>query len=318
MAELQKYPLWDSKKLADEGFGLVKDYVFYKAIDWLKPPEEERKTKAWKIIGEALDSTQEFQRQGYITKLNSVFPKLAIWNRYSEGASKIEKLYTVQIHGAELPVYITEKGDEKPKEDSIRENIKKARDVKESPYNDKGSMIRYYNDNFSNKAATKYSRGDFDKIEDQAEFRKWFVRDDTWLIQQYGDRLHEDEMDVDLDGISYHVKVYSKPSRLMNWFYWAAADKIYDFVDGPFDVIQDRIEAELGTDARQLLLKNEYKAITGLIRSLFSTRSPELNYDCTEPYVIADGAADGYDDDKKLSDGAADGHKEDEELKKAA
>lgn len=304
MAELKKYPFFDSKKLGEEGFALVKDYAIYKAIDWLKPAEDKRKTKAWKIFGEALDSTQEFHKQGYITKLNSVAPKVAIWKRYSEGASNIDKLYTVHIHGAELPVYITEKGDEKPTEDTIKENIKKARDTKKSTFNKKSEIISFYNGNFSNQAAKKYSRGDFDKIEDQAEFRKWFVRDDTWLIQQYGKRVHEEETSVNLDGMNYDVRVYTKPGKFMNWLYWAIGDKVYDFVDAPFDIIQERIEGELGKDARQILLKNEYRAITGLMRALFSTKSPELNYDCTEPYLMDDGAADDYGKDEELKKAA--------------
>lgn len=289
MAELEQFPLVDFEKL-DKVPSIVGNYVAAEGLgyigDAMEPEKGQKETLPHSLLRGAINSTAQMNRQKYITGINDVAPGLAVQKRFSEGASKIEKLYCVEYDGFDVPVYMTEKEDIAPNDDVLTKNVKSIKDNLRSAYDEKGMIIELYNDNFGNKAASKYTRGDVDKIEDVLEFRNWFIRDDTWLMQQYGDRIHDDEKTIEVDGESFYVKVYARPSTLQTWMYWAVGDKIYDFIDAGFDPVQEEIEKYLSPDARQLMLKEEYKVITSVIRSVFSSRSPELRYDLRKEVLV--------------------------------
>jgi hypothetical protein len=281
MTDLPKYPFIDRTQFNKDALGMLKNYIIYKAINRLKPEEDKRKTRFYDIFGSLLDTTQTFHRQNFLEKCQRIFPKITTWYNFSEGASNVQELYTTVIDGAEFPVYLRGPKDTIPTDETLNQNIKIARDTKKSFYNERNAVLDLYDHEFSNIAAEKYSRCDFKNIEDPHEFRKWFVRDDTWLIQQYGERAVSDEKEIELEGKSYHVNVYKRPNKFRTWLYWAIGDKIYDIVDAPFDPLQKRIETNMPADARQLMLKTEYKVITNLIRSLFVRKKPQLQYDAT-------------------------------------
>jgi hypothetical protein len=286
MEGLKKYPLLDGTEFAKDGLGMVFDYALYKLINAVKPSEQSRTTKKKKVFGALLDNIEIAYRQNFREKYQRVTPKIAAWSRYADGASTVEDLYTVELHGAELPVYIMSEKDTEPTDDTLAENIKTVRDTKTSPYNERDQIIPYYYGRFSDIAAEKYTREDLNNIEDPHEFRKWLVRDDTWKIQQWGKRDPSKEKVIMVDGVPYQTKVYTRPGKLRSWLYWAVGDKIYDAIDAPYDPLQKRVEKGMTPDARQILLKQEYKAITTAIRAFFSIfftgRTPQLQYDLTD------------------------------------
>jgi hypothetical protein len=290
---LPQYPFVDAKEFRKDFWGLLKDYAIYNVIDAVKPSYKTReRSKGMNALGRLLDSQELMYEQSFFEKKNRIFPKLAAWNRFSKGASKIDRLYTVEMYGIEMPVFMSKKGDEDPTDEILTENIRSAKRDKESVFNQKKMILNLYDDKFSDVAAEKYSRSDMSKREDPYEFRNYFIRDDSWLIQQYGKRDEKREKEIDVDGERYQIKVYMKPSRWRNWLYWAIGDKIYDIIDAPFDPIQKRAEKNMTPDARQIMLREEYKVITSLIRALMRSRSPQLDYEARG--VFKYGAADDY------------------------
>jgi hypothetical protein len=277
MAE-KKYPFIDFSQIGHLP-GMLYDYGAYKLIEKYNPKQSERKTKVSKTIGGSLDLYGSIRKSNFVAKFPRVTPKVAVWKDFSDGASKLDRLYTVEIHGAEMPVYMAERKDPEPTDEMLEENIKFARDKKESQYNATEKTVPFYDEDWTRAATNKYTDQDFELLEDKKEFRKWLVRDDTTLWRQFGKLDKEKELQV--DNAKYNVKVYKKPGRFITWLYWAAGDQMYNAIDTLYNPLQKWL-LKGPKDLVQYLLKLEYKAISGARRTLFSRQYPQLAYDLTE------------------------------------
>ena len=274
----EKFPLIDFEQFSEMGgWRLPFLYAGYKIAEHLRDRlEKDRTDKKKSILGELMNSYRIKWSQDFDTVVANAFPKPYAWYRFSEGASTIDVLYTVEHGGLEYPVYMLREDQRKPEEKELAENIEYVVKNGESPYESVEKIRPFYNDNFSKKAAVKLTRGDFSRLADPRHFTRWFVMDDTWLIQQYGKEI--ERMEISTSAGRKTVKAYKRPGKGAVFSYWFAGDLIYDLIDGPFDVIQRRIEKYMNEDAERVFLKNEYKMISGVIRSLFNPKPVPLTY----------------------------------------
>lgn len=276
-------------QLNELGLSTAWNYAMYSGTklvyDTLKIDEKIQKGGIFSSLVGGFIKSKLFQyREGYSKNLPKMFPIIDVWQRFYEGSSTIGELYTVEIDGYELPVYMRDIEEKKPEPDEkmLKGAIKTIAEKGVSPYNTIESLDDFYNSNFSTLAAVKYTRGDFqsDMLEDPRKFREWIIKDDTWLIQQKGDIKNTKDVTLD-NGKKVNINVYGRPSGLNMWLYWFAGDKIYDFIDAPIDPIQKIMET-YSRDAGQLFLKEEYKMIAGIRRNFFCSGRKKLLYDVTD------------------------------------
>ncbi|MBI4020232.1 MAG: hypothetical protein HY367_02785 [Candidatus Aenigmarchaeota archaeon] len=246
---------------------------------------------------------QEYGRQNLQALITNTFPKLHFWDLWSYGITNIDKLYTIEHKGAELPVYIkADKGSE-PSPEIIQQHIGYLLDNNMSIYNYQiNTDLQFFERKTQEQTLNKYSRGDYEnQFVDPDRFRRWLVRDECWYVQQFGDQLQAEERDVNVRGQQYHVKVYRKPHRsILNWAYWFAGDQLYDIIDMPFDNVQRLVEtgiqvAGIPRDLLETLTEFEYTGIAATRRAIFSAFSParvvELEFDVRGPQGLARPAA---------------------------
>jgi hypothetical protein len=290
--KLAKYPFVNWTAFAENGNGLKIPfyYAIKKALTPIKKNLESYVMSGGDLITNMLiypvvSGIQNLAEQQFGAKSQEVFPKFRAWYDFSRGASTIERLYTVAytVGGVtrEFPLYITAGGDPQPTDDKLESGIKTVIDDHKSPLNGTEIGGEFYRSDFSLIGAEKYTRGDFKKLVEPGFFRKWFIRDDTWLIQQYGERDLTLERDVLVNGTTHHVNVYKRPSEFLYLIYWGVGDKIYDIIDTPYDPLQKYIEKRIPKQAQQILLRDEYKTIAGVRRGLFNTARTPLEYDMT-------------------------------------
>lgn len=288
--KLPKYPFINFKAFAENNNGM-KLPLYYIANKITKPVRESMQSYVMAggdfftnvVLYPAVNTIENWTGQQFHTKSQEVLPKIRAWYDFSEGASTINKLYTIShtVSGVtrEFPVFATEPGDVQPTDDKLEKGIRTTIDENRSSMN--GDISNFYRKQFSLIAAEKYTRSDFAKLEDPMAFRKWFVRDDTWIIQQYGNRDLTLEKDLIVDGNTHHVYVYDRPSDFLTWLYWAVGDKVYDFIDGFYDPLQSYMEGKIPPQAEQIMIRDEYKAIARVRRGLFNSARTPLEYDMT-------------------------------------
>jgi hypothetical protein len=288
---LPKYPFVSWKAFAENGNGL-KLPVYYVLGKSLEPVRESLESYVMAggdlitnlLVYPVVTSLHNWSHQQFDVKSQEVFPKFRAWYDFYKGASNINKLYTVTytVGGLtrEFPLATTAVGDPVPTGEKLKEGIKTVINEYKSPLNG-AEISEFYRKEFSLIAAEKYTRGDFTKLEDPMFFRKWFARDDTWLIQQYGERDVTLESDLIVNGTTHHVNVYGRPSEFITWIYWAVGDKIYDAIDTFYDPLQKYMEGKIPAQAEQIMLRDEYKAIAAVRRGLFNTARTPLEYDMT-------------------------------------
>ncbi|MBU0953469.1 MAG: hypothetical protein KKA90_03555 [Nanoarchaeota archaeon] len=285
----KKYP-WVNGEEAFEKGGMWKLPAWYftdKLGQYLqkKLPEENR-DNPWKTVaGGFIDGLQQRAEQTWHVTLTKSFPYVSLLWGWANGTSNIEHMYTVEHKGHEIPIYLSTQafGVDTPTPELLQENVRHVVTHRESPYND-DSLQSMYNGIFGDSdAVNATTRGDYSRLQDPKLFRKWFVRDHTYLIQQRGELIKE-ETEV-VDGVSYTIRTYEDPSKWMNLLYNFTISFVYDFIDAPFDPLQRQIEKVLTHGASDRLIENEYKrAISPTIRAFFrnDARNP-LEYDMKEP-----------------------------------
>ncbi len=287
--KLRKYPFVDGKKL-NEDFGdvigsLIKYYITQGVYQGFNV-EANAQTGGvgWKIVDGIMKGMKFGYKENFNNKWPDILPKIAVWKRFADSSTNIGKLYTVEMSGFEFPVYMIDNAGKlpDPSMELLNKNIDEIAETGKSPYNGIEEMVKFYNNDFSRLAAGKFTRGDFESsmLEDPRQFRKWLMRDQTWLIQQYGDMV--DEIPVTLEnGATVKVRVYDSTNSITNWLFWFVGDQIYDLIDAPLDPLQRKVE-EYSRDAGQIFLKTEYKAISGITRSFFTSGRLPLLYDITD------------------------------------
>jgi len=301
-----KYPFVNGKQLFSNGnwWKIPASYATYhigKHYREIFDEEARNQVQAGQNVGwglklarNAADSAERWSLETFEQGYNYAFPKIAAWTDFAISPSRIQHLYTVEVEGFEVPIYAQGfkqgkgqylKGRVDVPEDlqdlpanfqqELAERVKYTLDNKES-WLDKGAgedLSNLYDQWWTVVGGDKYSRGDFpNRFEDPHKMEKWFVKDDTWVIQQYGDT--NVEPNVVVDGTAYTVKRYKRPSNLMMW--------LYSF----FDPIQRRIwkdehKTEGSKAWEQTFIEAEYKPIAAFRRMLFSNRRP-LAYELYE------------------------------------
>jgi|GEM_PF-1843171 len=272
------YPFIDFKDLSRNWYTMPIHYGLVKLFSLYTTPPEDRGTLASKIVGGMCDSGKKLNQQQLSSKLMDSFPKIMVWNDFANSTSIINEIYTVGWSNKEIPVYFRAKGGPAATDDVISEGIRFVRDKKtvknriQSPYNSISGnydINKFYRQGFSRLAADKFTRGDYDTFIDPSTFNPWFVRDDSWYIQQYGTKTVEKNLTV--DGTTYKVKCYEKPEKFSMWWYWFVGDMVYDFIDSFFDPVQETVGRLFTTEAQQDFVKSEYRMIAGVRRSMFDS-----------------------------------------------
>jgi len=282
----QTYPIVSFGGVREHAFPAVKEYMLHAIVKGIYNASGVEAHAEDNLLMSTVDSFMNATilryHAGYTNRVPKMFPLPYVWERFAESPSDIDKVYTAEMANFEFPIYLMDDAGKKPEpsDELLRENIDKTAETGATPYNDANMLISHYKD-FSTLAANKYTRGDFARLEDVQEFRKWFVRDDTWLIQQLGEVVETKTVTTE-KGKDVKVNVYKKPGRFETWKYWVVGDIIYDLVDAPLDkTVQPLIQTYV-PDREQEFLKKEYTAISAMRRNMFSGARLKLLYDVTD------------------------------------
>jgi len=283
----RKYPIIDLHEFHEGGWKTPFYYLASRAIRGVTKPEDERVTNLENAFYGALDATSKYYDQRARIGFHETFPKIAAYRGFVNDPTNIDSIYTVELEDHELPLYMRDENDPLISDQIAEDGIRHVRDKWKSTYDDKPRAIeQLYDESFDGSAAPKYTRNDINNeklFPEPTRFRRWLVMDDTWRMQQYGDLLEESSYNV--DGVNYTVRHYKKPDKSNSFWFWFWGDKIYDFVDAPFDLVQEKLIEQLPPSFRQFITKEEYKMIARLRRSFYRNweRNP-LTYDLTEKF----------------------------------
>lgn len=237
------------------------------------------------------------------------FPRIRTWLSYAEGATNIENLYVIEHKGCDIPVFLQNRGQSDPEEAALKENIEFVQNNDRSIYDKMGDSDPVLNRTIANPgitgdfvsyAAEKYSRTDYEYFQQEpAKMNRAWVKDETWVIQQYGQRDAAKEGHINSTmTLPANVKVYRTPTQTSGfwhtvgkflgdpdpkswrmWWYWQAGDWIYDAIDSIFDPIQDLLEKTgVPHEGMRHFIEEEYKAIARTRRGFFNPSSPNLTY----------------------------------------
>lgn len=283
---LPDYPFVDYAKFQTDFWTMTKAYFKRTVASLFKTDPEKRETVISKLLGAVVDSVYTMNEQEFCVKWQEIFPKVAAWQAFAESPADIKFMYTLEYkrngNTYEVPIYLQAGKDTDPTDEMIAKAIDTVRDTHESPYNDE-SASTFYRAGFSKIGAEKFTRGDFKRLPDPKNFRRWFVMDECWNMQQQG-RVKEVKEKKDTKGTKWTVRKYGQEPAMSKFLYWAIGDKIYDMIDAPFDPMQRYMEkAGLPPDAQQTLIKEEYKMIAGIRRSFMrGTGRYPLDFDLTD------------------------------------
>lgn len=284
--EMEKFPFVSFSGIKENGLTAAKEYVMYNIFNGLYGALGIKEKADDSFLGGLIDTLFSANmlryKAGYTNRVPKMFPLPYVWKRFAESPSDIDKVYTAKMAGYQFPVYLMDdKGKiPEPSDELLKENIDKTAETGATPYNERDIAVKHYKD-FSTLAAKKYTRGDFERLEDPDTFKKWFVRDDTWLIQQKGELIGTKTITTD-KGVPVEINIYKKPGKFETWKYWFVGDIIYDFVDAPLDrSIQPLIETYV-PDKVQEFLRKEYTAISALRRKFINGGRTPLLYDVSD------------------------------------
>ncbi|RLI96581.1 MAG: hypothetical protein DRO99_04210 [Candidatus Aenigmatarchaeota archaeon] len=271
------YPFVDWESFKNTWYKMIAHSFLKEVFSLYNTPPEDRNSLPEKIIGCIFDAEKRKYTQMLRTEVSQSFPKIVVWGNFADSPSLVEEMYTVEWGNKEIPIHFRTESGGAVSDDALSDAIRFVRDERttrynkhQSPYNydrDEYNVTRFHDEKFSDLAADKFTRGDYGTFVDPGTFNPWFVRDDTWMIQQYGTNI--DERTLTVDGTSYTIRGYRRPNKLSMWWYWAVGDKVYDIIDVWFDPIQKVADRIFSKDAQQELVRQEYKMIAGIRRSLF-------------------------------------------------
>ncbi|RLJ08039.1 MAG: hypothetical protein DRP16_02205 [Candidatus Aenigmatarchaeota archaeon] len=297
-----KVPFVNTDALKRNIFALPFYYIVKKATEGYRADIREKKEKGItpkSILGDLLGITIENFSQHFDVLFLETFPKIKTWEKYKEGATKIERLFTVEFMGYELPVYACDIDDPEPTTDMLKKAVTTVKQTYKSPLNGE-EAAEFFRGPFS-QAANKITRGDYGRIIDPIRFNKWFSRMEMYMIQQNDPKEKEYRITLD-NGESFTIRMYRKRrdrsllESLTNTrgrvFRYILEDKIYDLIDWFFDPIQEKImewesSGFIPEGYTQALVKREYKVISRFVRDIYRNPSrPPLEFDLT-PILLA-------------------------------
>lgn len=285
------------------------NYIAYKICDYISTQIGPRDNLGKVIAGGAVDGYGYTFEQMYKMLPFEIFPRIRTFTVFSNSYTETYKMYTIEKGGWELPIYFqcyTRDGVEgPPTTERIETAAKFVDEYSVSPYNKIRQVENFIDEDFIKYGIDKYSRGDFKRYfqEEPHRFRRWLMRDDTWMIYQYGNRDTTMEASIDASltdpSLVGRIKVYDdtgktsgfwynlgrlmgdeSPSSWTALLYWQLGDWIYDGVDlvfGPAEATFNKLG--FPKPAIRRLVDGEYKVVAGVRRGMFSPRGDKFTYE---------------------------------------
>jgi hypothetical protein len=285
---------------------LWKPIVASHAAKFLKkyeiPPEQRRGSKDF--TGGSLALIRMSLEQYAHNKPYEIVPALRRHLSAAEGASDIKYVYTYSKPGdaREYAIYLGR--EEEPGHDVLRDRIKYVEQRGMSPYEDDALGIKRTVENLFDEqdgppvinAATMFDYDDY-FAEESHRAKRWAVKDDSWLGQQYGDRSHdmENALPDDLKGV---IRIYERPVSTTGfsyklgeilgdtsprsgrmWFEWTIRKPLIyaaaDFLMEPLEIAMEKI---LPPDTMRNVVYMKSKAVSGTWRGMTNPRDTHLWY----------------------------------------
>lgn len=308
----KEYPLvrWD--KIGDVP-KIPINYVKSEIFGYLSEQLGERDNVLKEIVGTFLDVKEQNSRQLYKALPFDIFPRIKTLTAFSNSYTDVHKMFTIEKDGKEYPIYFQmskmQNGqfvvEDIPAIDRIEKAAEFVDQFSTSPYNKVRNVENFIDDDFIKYAVEKYTRGDFSRyFQDEPHiFRRWLIKDDTWMIYQYGKRDEETEAIINGSltnpAFSGRIRVYDDPGKRSGfWYnlgkllgdespssweslvYWQIGDWTYDFVDLLFSPAEEAFE-RLGVPASGMrrLQDIEYRIIAGARRGMFDPRGDNFTYE---------------------------------------
>ncbi len=275
-----------------------------KMLEPLDTKPEERHGLVQDLVGGFIsilraDLKQYAHNQPYI-----IMPALRNHISAAEGISNLKFIYTYNPPRStkEYPIYLS--GGEKPDNDLLRKNITYVDNNLRSPYEDDAlDLKKRISDLFDTQdgppvlnAATMFDYDDYFVDEPQKAYR-WAVKDDSWVTQQYGERMFymESALPPDLRG---KVKIYARPvykggfwyilgkalgdespRSWRMWFEWVVKRPLlYAVADFFIEPLETGLELVVPRETMRFSVFQKAKGVSGAYRGMSNPRLPYLSY----------------------------------------
>ncbi len=282
---IKQFPLVNCEKLGETWWRIPVYKGIASIFKALEIPEESRKGSVLvDLVGGWLDAKRTQYESRTEQMVNETFPKVNIWREFAEGPSHIDEMYTFEAWGREFPIYLKKANDADPTPQQLDEGRDFVLQHEQSPYNGPNSVVdtdklsAFYNEGFDSLAVKKYMRGDLgeEKLEEPAVFKKWLVRDDMWLIQQFGEKT---DQIVAGSGGPFAVKKYKRTSGLRSWWYWVVGDFYYDYFTMAYYGAQDYFADAYSPEGFKNKIEEKYKRVASGRRGFFNPRATHLAFE---------------------------------------
>ena len=255
----------------------------YNFLSWLVTPEDEPDENST-YFERARHSWGSFFSQeagGYFqaneNEINRSFPRFgALWD-FADGASKIDAVYTAEIEGKQIPIYLSTNRQKEPTSDELKKSIEFVRENRCSPYQDSGykALSAFYRQEFDTPGLDTFLNEDNIHYSPDPIFaRDYATRDEV------GDITSRNAFggieDKSYTGITEGVRVRRffrqwKPSMFVRW---GLRNLAYDFLDytiySPLKMVAYAINK--GPSSRtEDLVKRNYKGATEITRAFLGS-----------------------------------------------
>ena len=283
----EKYPWVRGKKL-HKMISVPIHYGMYHLYDALAPIS--RDSMGQIIWGGVTDTMKLMHKTQYKSIPFEVFPRVNTLTTFANGATEIERLYTVSRGGYEIPVHVQLLGGDLPNDDDIIKSIAFVDEFGISPYNKVEHVAEGMIDKqFIARAMDKVTRGDYTRyfVDEPEQLYRWIMKDEMGTIQANGIRDTDCENALPSQ-ISGRVKVYKEPGKKSGIWYrlgqllgddtpsswtmlkrWQIMDWTYDISDllfGPAEATFRRLD--FPKQSLRHLLDAQYKIAAGVSRRL--------------------------------------------------
>ena len=264
------------KSVLSESYKIGKNYAIGEACGRIAKWLDSRK-----VENRFADLTIEYIEQkfrarakatkGFVTEqqIAAAFPLIGVYYDYAKGSSLISVLYTAELNGHEVPIHST--ADENtPTPEILADRINFLKRENHSPYQAEDAILGLYRKGFDDYGAPHSTLEDFPKLlQDPTRVQQWFVRDEMWTIQQFGEQLKFDheEMEIEIEGLK--IRKYARPGKSRLWFEREIMSLVYAGLDPAFRLEKYGLSAiDEKNPITHLLFETQYKSTTGAYRAI--------------------------------------------------
>jgi hypothetical protein len=185
------YPFVDTEEAGDF-WKIPANWIASMAASYISNtvfPESTRGNRIMDFFGTSLDILADTTEETRARTAAKIFRKFMLWNAYSDGATKIEDVYTYRlVDGTEVPFYVRQRGETFNAQD-YQAHLNFVTNRRISPYNKMDESAKgMLEKNFSEHAVKGLTRGDIDRYFEAVEgqLARWFARSDIHRIIAYG------------------------------------------------------------------------------------------------------------------------------------